>query len=907
VRDWESFVRERLRLPGLKPERETRIVRELAAQLEDFYQHARAGGASDEEADAYAARQVEDWDRFAQDVSHADRRHARPHLDRLADRFEPPEPLGPSGSLGTITSRRTFMLADLLRDVRLALRSLTNAPGFAFAAILTLALGVGATSAIFSVVNAVVLRPMPFPGSESLVMVWEITPQSGQFSVAPANFFDWRRQATSFEGLAALGNSSVTLQGPSGPEQLPAAFVSSEFFKVMGVRPAMGRGFTPEEEVPGRDNVIVLSHGAWQRRFGADPRALGSTVSINGSPSTIVGIMPAGFAFPLTAELWFPFAMDQAKATRGGHYLGVIARIKPGVTHERAEAEMKALAGRLALQYPEQNAGESAMIVPLHEQVIGEVRPALLTLLAAVAMTVLIACANVANLLLVRGSVRRKELAIRAALGASRARLVRQMLVESLVLAMTGGIIGIGLAQLAIRPLQVLSAGTLPRVAEISIDLSVLGFAFAVSLLTGIVFGLAPAWQAASAALVDVLKDGGRGSHSPIGRWMRTGLLITEVALSMVLLVGAALLLRSFANVTGIDPGFRPDGVLTFRVSLPNTAYRDGHQRMTFYDALTTRLEALPGVRGAGLVQNLPLKGDYLLGFELQGKPPVKREDRPSANYRAISGRYFETLGIPLMRGRTFADRDKDGAPLVAIIDEAFARRYFPGEDPIGRGIDIGNGSDGFAEIIGVVGSVRYDGLAAAPRPMMYAPLAQDGFGSMWVVARTTGDPADLMTEARQVVRSLDPALPAYSMNTLEDVISESIAPRRFPMLLLGLFAAIAMGLAAVGLYGVVAYGVSLRTQEIGIRMAIGAGRGDVMRMIVVSGMRIALIGVIVGIAGALALSRLMRTLLFEVTAVDPASYAATAMMLLAVAALACYIPARRAMRLDPLSALREG
>jgi putative ABC transport system permease protein len=483
---------------------------------------------------------------------------------------------------------------------------------------------------------------------------------------------------------------------------------------------------------------------------------------------------------------------------------------------------------------------------------------------------------------------------------------VRQMLVESLVLAMAGGIIGIGLAQLAIYPLRVLSAGTLPRVEEISIDLSVLGFAFGVSLLTGIVFGLAPSWQAASAALVDVLKDGGRGSHSSIGRWMRTGLLVAEVALSMVLLVGAALLLRSFANVTGIDPGFRPDGVLTFRVSLPNAAYPDGHHRMTFYDALTTRLEALPGVRGAGLVQTLPLKGDYLLGFEVQGRPAVRREDRLSSNYRAISGRYFETLGIPLMRGRTFTDRDKDGAPLVAIVDEAFARRYFPGEDPIGRGIDIGNGSEGFAEIVGVVGSVRYDGLVTTAPPVMYAPLAQDGFGSMWVVARTTGDPAGLMADARQVVRALDPALPAYSLKTLEDVISESIAPRRFPMLLLGLFAAIAVGLAAVGLYGVVAYSVSLRTPEIGLRMAIGAGRGDVLRMIIISGMRVALIGIVVGIAGALMLSRLLQTMLFGVTTVDPASYIATAVMLLVVAALACYIPARRAMRLDPLTALRE-
>jgi putative ABC transport system permease protein len=799
------------------------------------------------------------------------------------------------------------MLADLLRDVRLAIRSLTKAPGFALAAILTLALGVGATSAIFSVVNGVVLRPMPYPDPESLVMVWEVTPQYGRFSVAPANFFDWRKQSTTFEALAAFGNSDVTLQRPSGPEQVPAAYASAELFKVMNIRPAMGRTFTTEEDMPGRGDVIVLSHGGWQRRFGADPRAIGSTVTMNGSQFTIVGIMPPGFAFPSsTTELWFPMALEQAKATRGGHYLGVIGRIKPGVAFERAEAEMKTIAARLATQYPEANAGESVELVPLHEQVVGEVRPALLTLLAAVAMTVLIACANVANLLLVRGAVRRKELAIRAALGASRGRLVRQMLVESLVLAMTGGVIGIGLAQLAIRPLRVLSAGTVPRVADVSIDLSVLAFAFGVSLLTGIVFGLAPAWQAVSAALVDVLKDGGRGTHSSVGRWMRTGLLVAEVALSMVLLVGAALLLRSFANVTGIDPGFRPEGVLSFRVSLPQSTYAEDHQRRAFFDALTARLEALPGVRGAGLVQTLPLKGDYMLSFELQGKPPAGPGEQPSANYRVVSDHYFGTIGVPLLRGRQFTDRDREGAPLVAIVDDAFARRYFPGEDPIGRGIQIGNGSDAFAEIVGVVGSVRYDGLARTPRPVMYVPLRQDAFGSMWVLARTSGDPAALMTEARQVVKSLDPALPAYSMKTLDDVISESVAPRRFPMLLLGLFAAIAVGLAAVGLYGVVAYGVSLRTQEIGIRMAIGASRGDVLRMIVTGGMRVALVGVIVGIAGALALSRLMRTMLFGVTGVDPASYVATAAMLLGVAALACYIPARRAMRLDPLSALRE-
>jgi putative ABC transport system permease protein len=896
VRDWSAFVRSRLSLPGLTPERESRIVRELAAQLEDFYRDALDGGASEAEADAVAVRQIEDWGRLARDLASADPRHAQSRLARLADRFEPRTP-PPSG--------KGFIVSDLLRDARLAIRSLTRAPGFALAAILTLALGIGATSAIFSVVYGVVLRPLPYAKPDSLAMIWEVVPNQGRFSVAPANLVDWRREVTTFRAMAAFTNRDVTLDAASGPEQVPAAATSWELFDVLGVRPAIGRSFTAAEDAPGEDDVVVLSHGAWQRRFGGDTGVLGRRVTINGQPVSVIGVMPAGFQFPSTAELWLPLAIDPAKASRGGHFLGVIGRIAEGSSLERAGAQMKTVAERLATQYPDASGGESAEVVLLHDQVVGRIRPALLTLFAAVALTVLIACANVANLMLVRASVRQKELAIRGALGAGRARLMGQMLVESLVLAVAGGAVGVALAWLSIRPIQALSAGSIPRVAGIGIDLPVLGFAFAVSLVTGIVFGLAPAWQAARAGVADVLKEGGRSATSG-ARWVRSGLLVVEVALSMVLLVGAALLLRSFAQVTGVDPGFRAEGVLSFRVSAPRTAYKEDRQVTAFYDALRQRLEALPTVGSVGLIQALPLKGDYMLSFALQGRPATRADETPSANYRVVTPRYFEALGVPLRRGRVFTDRDVTPGPLVAIVDQAFVDRHFSGQDPIGRGIDIGNGTDGFAEIVGVVGNVRYDGLSLAPSPTMYVPMAQDAFSSMWVLVRTSGDPAALIADARRSVQALDPALPAYAMSPLEDVVSESLASRRFSMLLLSLFAAIALCLAAVGLYGVVAYGVSLRTREIGVRMAIGAGRGDVLRMIVVGGMRLALAGVVLGIVGAAALSGVLRTMLFGVAALDPASYVATALVLLATAACACYIPARRAMQLDPLQALRQ-
>ena len=893
MRDWHAYVRERLALPDLTPERESRVARELAAQLEDFYHEARGRGLDEPAADAHARAQIRDWDGLARAVRLADTRHARPRLERLTNAIE-------------TTPGGLQMFTDLVSDIRYSLRQLAKTPGFTLVAVLTLAFGIGATSAIFSVVNSVLLQPLPYPQPQGLMRVYEVVPQYGRFAVAPATFLDWRNQNTTFERLAVYGGSTATVDIGAGPERLTGLTASWDVFETLGVAPALGRTFRQDEDAPGKDGVVVLSHGTWQRRFGADPGVLGRTIAMSAEPAVIVGVMPPDFYFPnREVEYWRPIALP-AEPTRGGHYLGVVGRLKPGVTPAQASIEMKSISERLALEYPDNSANETAEVISLHDQIVGPIRPMLITLFAAVFVVVLIACANVANLLLVRASVREKEIAIRAAMGAGRKRLVRQMLTESLVLAVAGGALGVLLAYLAITPIQTLSAGSIPRADDIALDARVLGFAFLLSVVTGIVFGLAPAWQASRAGLGAVLKEGGRSSSTSGGRWMRNALLVAEVALSIVLLVGAALLLRSFSQITSVDPGFRADNVLAFRVALPQTTYPEAHNQIGFFDRLLDKLRSTPGIESAGMVQSLPLRGGYVLSFEVEGRPPAQPGEDYSANYRAVSPDYFSTLGIPLKRGRALVAGDTAGAPMTAVVDEAFVQKYFPGEDPIGRGIDIGNGTDGFFRIVGVVGNVKYEGLDVTTDPTMYIPYAQDPFSTMWVLARTTSDPSVLIATARQTVRDVDAALPAFSITPLADVVSESVAERRFSMLLLVLFAGVALFLAAVGLYGVVSYTVSQRTHEIGLRMAIGAAPGSVMRMVVGGGMKLALLGVVLGIVAALGLANLVASMLFGVTPFDPVSYVATALVLLLVAALACFVPARRAMRVDPIIAMRQ-
>ena len=896
MRDWTSFVRTHLSLPQLTPEREARIIREIAAQLEDFYREAIAGGATEAQADAHARAQVRDWDRMARDLRQADRPHVRPRIERLTDAIE---------HIAEPNRGALKMFADMLTDIRYGTRQMLKAPGFTIVAILTLAFGIGATTSIFSIVNGVMLRPLPYPQPERLVRVFEVVRQYGQFSVAPANFLDWRKQNTVFERIAAFSGGTDSFVTGEGPERISMASISWDLFDLLHVSPALGRSFRSDEDLPQQNSVIVLSHGMWQRRFGSDPNVLGRTVTLGGSPVTVVGVMPEAFYFPnRETEFWRPIALDPVKAPRGAHFLGVIARVKESISIEQADAEMKGIAGRLAKQYPPTNRDESALTIRLHDLIVKPIRPMLVTLLAAVGVVVLIACANVANLLLVRASVREKEIAIRAAMGAGRRRLVMQMLSESLVLATAGGLFGVLLAWLSITPIRTLGAGSIPRVADVTLDPRVLTFAVLVSMATGVLFGLAPAWQASRGAPGAALKEGGRSSSTSAGRSVRSGLLIVEVALSIVLLVGAALLLRSFAKLTSVDPGFSPDRVLTFRVALPRASYPDGPTHIAFFDRLLDRLNTTPGVVAAGMAQQIPLRGDYMLSFSIQGKPDEPGTER-SANYRAVSPGYFAALGIPLIRGRAFSAQDTERSPLVAVVDQAFAARHFPGEDPLGRGIDIGNGTDGFAQIVGIVGDVRHNALDSSPGPTMYAPFKHDTFGQMALMVRTKEDPSTFAGTARQIVREIDGSLPAFGMAPLREVISDSVAQRRFSMLLLSVFAFVALFLAAVGLYGVVAYTVSLRTQEIGLRMAIGAEPGHVLRMVIGGGMKLAVIGVVIGIAAALVLARYVSTLLFDVTPFDPTSYAVTAIVLLAVCVLACYVPARRAMSVDPLVALR--
>ena len=798
------------------------------------------------------------------------------------------------------------MLAHLVRDGRFAVRQLLRTPGFTIVAVLTLAIGIGATSAMFSVVNGVLLKPMPFKDPGKLVRVHEQVPQYGRFSVAPATFLDWRAQNTTMERIAVYGSTSSTFAWQEGPERVQGANVSWDLFDLLGVAPAVGTGFTADQDKPGANNVIVISHGLWQKRFNSDPAIGGKSVTVNGTPVAILGVMPAGFYYPSRqAEFWRPIAINPANAPRGAHFLGVIARLKAGVSLEQAQLEMKAISERLAKQYPDNSAGESAEVIALLDQVVGRIRPALVTLFAAVAVVLLIACANVANLLLVRAAVREKEIAIRTALGAGRARLAMQMLVESAILALTGGALGLLFAYLLIPAIQKLGSTSVPRVLDVGIDARVMAFTAAASFLTAMLFGLAPAWQVTRRRGAIALKEGGRSSITSGGRWVRSGLLVAEVALSIVLLVGATLLLRSFARITSVDPGFKSEGVLAFQVGLPQATYRDEAQRIAFFDRFLGELSAMPDVRNAGIVQSLPLRGDYVLSVAVVGRPKAEPGKELSANHRVVTPGYFQTMGVQLVKGRLLQDQDREKSPLVCVIDEAFVKRHFPDENPIGRALDIGNGSTN-VEIVGIVGDVRYSALGDAPNPTMYVPFKQDVFNQMWVVARTSGDdPSRLIGGMRSTLRGIDPALAAFSITPLATVVDESVAQQRFSMMLLAMFAGIALFLAAVGLYGVVSYAVSQRTREIGLRMAMGAEPSNIVQMVLGGGMKLALLGVAVGLAGAFALSRYIETLLYQVAPSDPTSYAGTAAILLAVAALACYVPARRAMRVDPLVALQ--
>ncbi len=794
----------------------------------------------------------------------------------------------------------------LLHDMRYGARMLLKNPGFAVVAIIALALGIGANAAIFSVVNTVLLRSLPYDDPDRLMVLRETKlPQFPEFSVSPGNFLDWQKQNTVFEKLAAINGSAYNLTSDAEPERLRGARVSAGLFEMLGATPALGRTFLDEEDQPGQ-NVAILSSALWKRRFNSDANIIGQSIALSATSYTVIGVMPPTFQFPdRDTELWTPVGFAAAQAQQhGAHYLSVIGRLKPGVTRDQASTEMSAIAGRLAEQYSDSNAGWDVNVVPMQQYDVRDIKPALLILLGAVALVLLIACANVANLLLARATARQKEIAIRTALGASRWRVVRQLLTESVLLAIAGGAVGLLLALWGTDLLLALAPLDLPRVKDVALDSRVIAFTLSVTLLTGIIFGLVPALQASRPNLNETLKEGGRGTTGGHHR-VRGSLVITEVALALVLLVGAGLLIRSFYRIQQVNPGFNIRNAMAVTVSLPGKKYPQPDQLVAFYTQLIERVSGLPGVVSAGATQSLPIQGDYLLGFNIQGRPPDPPGEDKSTNYYAVTPDYFKAMGIPLVRGRVFTDQDRKDTPRVAIINEEMAKKYFPDEDPIGKGINVTNGPETFREIVGIVRDVKQYGPAQPTTLQTYEPFLQNPFSGMTLVVRTEGNPTALTSAIRSQVLAIDKDQPIARTRPLEQVVSESVAKQRFAMLLLGTFGAVALVLAAVGLYGVMSYAVTQRTHELGIRMALGARTGDVLRLVVGQGMTLALVGVGIGLGGAFVLTRLMANLLFATGATDPLTFAGISVLLAGVALGACLVPARRAVKVDPMVALR--
>jgi putative ABC transport system permease protein len=799
-------------------------------------------------------------------------------------------------------------METFIQDLRYGVRVLLKSPGFTAVAVIALALGIGANTAVFSVVNTVLLKPLPYKDSDRLILMFGASLESGRVggSVSPPDFLDYREQNTTLERLAAVSNASFSLTGGTEPERIQSARVSEGFFETLGINPLYGRTFTSEEEQAGRDEVVILGNGLWQRRFGADPNLLGQTITLNDKSYTVVGIMPSGFQYPRDVELWVPFTFKVPQTSvRRFHYLRPVGLLKPGVSVQQAQADFTSIARRLADQYPDSNRDYGAGIVSMTERIVGDMREPLWILSGAVGFVLLIACANVANLLLARASARQKEIAIRSALGASRSRVTRQLLTESILLSVFGGALGLLVAWWGVAGLVALSSDNIPRVKEVGIDGRVLGFTVLVSLVTGIIFGLIPAIQASRTDLNETLKEGGRSAATALGQWVRRTLVVFEVAIALFVLIGAGLMIKSFMRLSEVDPGFKSDNVLTMQVALTQGKYPEASGRVNFFRELIHRLEALPGVQAVGAVSELPMSGQNNdTRFSIEGKP--SDPNNPTyANSRVASPDYFNALGIPLLKGRYFADADSETAPKVVIISESFAREAFPNEDPVGQHILIDFGEEWKGEIVGVVGNIRHRGLSAEPWREMYVNQYQAPINSTNLVVRAGSDPTRLTAAIKAEVQAMDKDVPLYSVRTMENLVSESVAQPRFRTLLLTIFAVVALVLAAVGIYGVMSYYVTQRTHEIGIRMALGASQKDVMRLVVGQGMALALAGVGVGLIGAFLLTRLMVSLLYQISASDPTTFAVISITLTAVALLASYIPARRATKVDPMVALR--
>lgn len=795
-------------------------------------------------------------------------------------------------------------METLLHDLRFGIRVLLKSPGFTAIAVITLALGIGANCAIFSVVNAMLIQSLPFRDPDRLMWVWDVQPQLEQAPASFPEFVDWRNMNQVFEQMAAGRGANFNLTGTGDPERLPGYSVTANFFQMVGINPELGRSFLPEEDKPGNDQVVLLSTSLWRRRFGSDPAILGKTISLNGKSYNVIGVIPPVPALLTSAEVFTPMGLDVTKTNRGLHFLNVLARLRRGTSMSQAQANMGTVAAQLKKQY---STDHDIRVARLRDVLVGDVRRLLLVLFATVGFVLFIACTNVANLQLARANARQKELSIRMALGASRWRVVRQWLTESALLALVGGSLGVLLAYWGVRSFTTLRIRGVPTLNHVGLDGTVLVFTLGLSLLAGFLFGLMPALHSSKPNLSNSLKEGTRGSSLGSGhRSTRSLLMVNEVAMALVLLVCAGLMIRSFQRLMRVQPGFNPENVLTLRVNLPVSKYSDDQKQSSFYHQVLERIEMLPGVVSAGLINNLPLGGGDTNGdFQIEGATPWPANEGPMTEDYVTSPNYFQAMRIPLLKGRPFTDRDIFGAPNVSVINEAFARRVWPNQDPLGKRIQIGWPTSNWLTIVGVVGDVKHEGLDQAPMLQAYVPYLQGLEPAMTLVVRTQTNPLNLVNDVRNQILAVDKDQPVFNVKPLAEVRSESVLQKRLTMIMLALFAAVALILACVGIYGVVSYSAGQRTHEIGIRMALGAGQGNVLGLIIRQGMLLVTIGILIGAAASFLLTRFIRSLLFGVSATDPLIFSAISLLLAIVALFACYIPARRATRVDPVVALR--
>lgn len=812
-------------------------------------------------------------------------------------------------------------METILQDVRYAFRQMLKGPGFAIIAVVTLALGIGANTAIFSVVNGVLLRPLGFQEPDRLVRVWHIPPPQSfpgidRFSVSAANYVDWEKENHVFDQMAIYSYRGFTLTNNGRPEQVDASAVSPKFFQVLGVQPLFGRWLLPDEDQQGRSNVVVLSYPYWQQHFGSNRDIVGRNIVMDERNYLVAGVMPSFFRFPDYAQMWTPMAWtDAERAVRGEHHSIVIARLKPGVTVKAAQAEMNTISSRLEQLYPADDKGWGAVVVPLHEDLVSDVRPAMLVLLGAVACVLLIACVNVANLILARAFSRQKEIAIRTALGASAGRVLRQVLTESVVLSLIGGALGLALAPLGVRLIMAFLADKVPSSVEVGLDGTVLAFTAAISLATGLLSGLIPGLRLARKNLAKTLKEGlGRTDTDTGGNSTRSVLVVAEVALSLVLLMAAGLMIRSFQRLHNVNPGFDPQGVLTANVAVSSKEFSTPDQQVNFFDQVLQQVRALPGVESAGLVDSIPLTGGSHQPIAIDGRPVVAMSEQPEVDVRQVSPGYMKTMHIPILRGRDISESDLAGRPGVILISESMARQFWPNEDAVGKHLTLSFFPGISREVVGIAGDVKLDSLDQTRAPgALYMPLAQvsappampwRSFG-MTLVVRSAGNSAGLSSAVENTVHKVNQQVAVRDVFPMDRVVADSLSQQRFSVLLLGTFAGLAVVLAAVGIYSVLSFSVKRRVNEIGIRMALGAGLHHVLRMVVYEGMRLALLGVLIGVVVALALGRVMANLIFQVRPSDPLTFLAVALLLAMVAFLASVIPAYRAAKVDPMKALR--